>query len=86
VLSYARGCLPGLSATHKHGVTGPDEVLKYIKKGKWASKLSKDSNSPALLQKILFVVQDCEEAEVMDAILQLDYYLGTIKLFCLSHK
>jgi hypothetical protein len=30
VLSQARGCLPGLSATHKHGATAPEEVLSSI--------------------------------------------------------
>ena len=32
VLSQARSCLPGLSFTHKHGVTSPDEVMKRMLK------------------------------------------------------
>jgi hypothetical protein len=93
VLSQARSCLPGLSITHKHGVTAPDEVLKYITEGEGAARLTKASPAASsgslkdiALQKILFTVQACEEAEVMDAILQLDYWLSTIKLACLSNK
>jgi hypothetical protein len=93
VLSQARSCLPGLSpTTHKHGVTTPDRILKYVMEGKVATELTIDSPSlPAssgspkdvALQKILFTVRVCEEVEIMDAVLQLDYWLSTIKLSCL---
>lgn len=95
VLAQARSCLPspGLSVTHKQGVTAPDEVLKYIKEGKGAAKLTETSPaaytaSPKVnaLLKILFTIQACEEAEIMDAVIQLDYFLSTIKLACLVNK
>lgn len=93
VLSQAKSCLPGLSATHKIGVTAPDLVLKYLTEGKGASILTKDSSAASTgspkddaLQKILFTVRVCGEAEVTDSILQLDYWLSTIKLSCLVNK
>jgi hypothetical protein len=93
VLSQARSCLPGLSVTHKHGVTTPDEVLNYVLEGKGASKLTTaclpatfGSSKDIALQNILFTVQACEKTEILDAILQLDYWLSTIKLACLANK
>ena len=93
VLSQARSCLPGVSFTQRHGVTSPDEVLKHVIQGKGASELAKSSPASSsgssrenTLQSILFTVQVCEEAEVMDAVLQLDYWLSAIKLACLSNK
>jgi hypothetical protein len=93
VLSQARGCLPGLSVTHEHGVTAPDEVLKYITAGKLATKLTQAppaafslSVKDIALHNILLTVQVCEESEVTDSIIQLDYWLNTIKLVCLGNK
>lgn len=93
VLSQARGCLPGLSVTQKDDVTAPDEVLKYITTGKLATKFTQPppaafsrSVKDIALQSILFTVQVCEESEVTDSIIQLDYWLNTIKLVCLGNK
>jgi hypothetical protein len=94
VLSQAQSCLSGVSVSHKHGVTSPDEVLKYIIKGKAVANLTEATPEaseslkllPVALHNILFTVQVCEEAEVMDAILQLSYFLSTMKLACLVNK
>ena len=92
VLSQARNCLPGLSVAHKRSITTPDEVLKYIIKGKAATKLTKappaafGSPKELALHNILCTVLVCEEAEVVDAILQLNYLLSTMKLACLVNK
>jgi len=91
-LSQARSCLPNLSVAHKHGVTTPDEVLNYLIEGKAATKLTKapstafGSPKDSALRNILFTVLVCEEAEVVDAILQLNYLLNTMKLACLINK
>jgi hypothetical protein len=93
VLSQARSCLPGLSDTNMHGVTAPDEVLKYITTGKLASKHTQrdpasfsGSVKDIALHNILFTVQVCQESELIDSIIQMDYWLNTIKLVCLANK
>ena len=93
VLSQARSCLPGLSATFKHGVTTPDEVLKFVMEQKGTSRLATEtpatfsgSQKEVVLQNILFTIRACEVSEVMDAVLQLDYWLSTIKFVCLANK
>jgi len=102
VLTQARNCLPGLSVAHKKGVTNPDEVLKYILEGKVAPDADRGQQptpqpqshrNPQLgspddgtLWNIVLTVKTCEQAEIADAILQLHYWLNSIKLACLLNK
>lgn len=94
VLAQARNGLPGNGPAFKHGVTTPDQVMTFVMEGKGTSKILRETMTTTtseqakdiVLQNILFSVQACEKAEVMDAVLQLDYWLSTIKLACLANK
>ena len=85
--SQMRNCLPGVTATFMHGATTPDEVMKFIIEGEGASQILRET--PAILsgqaqnivlQNNLFSIQVCEKMEVMDGVLQLDYWLSIIEL------
>ena len=94
VLAQASICLPGDVATSKHGVTTPDEVMKFVMEGGASNTFGETPATTSesgqakeiVLQNILFSVQACEKNEVVDAVLQLDYWLSAIKLACLANK
>ena len=67
--------------------------MKYITEGDGASQILRESPATTsrqakdmVLQNILFSVQACMNNEVVDAVLQLDYWLSAIKLACLANK